>query len=214
MTLPILYSFRRCPYAIRSRLALAYSAQCIELREVTLKNKPIELIQASAKGTVPVLVLEGHTVLDESLDIIHWALSINDPDGWLISSPEDEIKSQQLISENDTSFKAQLDHYKYAERFPEFNAEHYRTLGEDFLQKLEYQLSQHKYLISTQLKLTDIAIFPFIRQFALVDKDWFDQAPYPHLQSWLNEFLHSTLFSQVMIKSPAWQNGLKTTIYG
>ena len=214
MTLPILYSFRRCPYAIRSRLALAYSAQCIELREVTLKNKPIELIQASAKGTVPVLVLEGHTVLDESLDIIHWALSINDPDGWLISSPEDEIKSQQLISENDTSFKAQLDHYKYAERFPEFNAEHYRTLGEDFLQKLEYQLSQHKYLIDTQLKLTDIAIFPFIRQFALVDKDWFDQAPYPHLQSWLNEFLHSTLFSQVMIKSPAWQNGLKTTIYG
>lgn len=203
--LPILYSFRRCPYAMRARLGIFYSCMKVELREVVLRDKPASMLDYSPKGEVPVLILPDGTVLEESLDIIHWALSYNDPQHWL---PADETIRQQamvLIEENDGHFKHNLDRYKYPERYPDEQGHDYRAEGEVFLQKLEQDLNQHRYLLGEHLSITDIAILPFIRQFAHTDKDWFDQAPYPHLQQWLNDFLESELFLSVMKKYPAWQ---------
>lgn len=203
--LPVLYSFRRCPYAIRARLGIHYSGIGVELREVVLRDKPASMLDYSPKGEVPVLVLPDGTVLEESLDIIHWALSKNDPEHWL---PDNETLQQQamaLIEENDSRFKHNLDRYKYPERYPEEQGPDYRAEGEVFLQKLEKYLSEHRYLLCEYISIADIAIMPFIRQFAHTDKDWFDQAPYPHLQQWLADFLDSKLFLSVMKKYPAWQ---------
>jgi len=183
---------------MRARMAIAYSGIQVELREVVLKNKPAKLLQISSKGTVPVL-LNGEEVIDESCDIIRWALQQHDPDHWL------ESHNHPLISENDNDFKKVLDRYKYADRFPEHSQRYYRTLGETFLQKLELLLTEHRFIYSDQLSYVDIAIFPFIRQFALVDKAWFDQAPYPCLQAWLQTHLNSTLFNRCMQKYQAWQ---------
>jgi len=193
---PILYTFRRCPYAIRARMAIAYAGIEVEHREITLKNKPKAMLHASPKGTVPVLVLADDTVIDESLDIMRWALEQNDPHGWLNYN-----QPSSLIQENDGSFKQALDHYKYAVRFPEKPIEYYRAQGESFLQKLENMLNQHKYLSDAQPSLEDYAIFPFIRQFAFVDKPWFDVAPYPKLQAWLDVNVSSDLFAGVMQKT-------------
>ena len=202
---PILYTFRRCPYAIRARMTLRYAALEYEHREVLLKNKPDAMRKASPKATVPTMVLPDGRVLDESIDIISWALQINDPQHWL-PSPTDTA-AQALMHENDFVFKQHLDHYKYADRFPQHSAAHYREQACEFLNKLESQLRANDYLTSPQLNMTDVAIFPFIRQFAFVDKAWFDQAPYPSLQSWLQRQLDSELFQQVMDKYPAWQDG-------
>lgn len=204
-TLPVLYSFRRCPYAMRARLGIRYSGITVELREVVLRDKPASMIDYSPKGEVPVLVLADGKVLEESLDIIYWALSHNDPAHWL---PADETLRQQamaLIEENDNRFKHNLDRYKYPERYPDEQGPDYRAEGEEFLQKLEQRLSQHRYLLGEHISIADIAIMPFIRQFAHTDKDWFDQAPYPCLQQWLAGFLDSELFLSVMKKYPAWQ---------
>ena len=144
-------------------------------------------------------------MLEESVDIIHWALANNDPEQW---SPTDITLQQQaesLINENDTSFKHNLDRYKYPERYPDEEDKDYRAEGEVFLQKLEQYLSQHRYLLSEQISIADIAIMPFVRQFAHADKNWFDQAAYPYLQQWLSSFLESELFLNVMKKYPAWQ---------
>jgi len=206
-TLPTLYSFRRCPYAMRARMVIAYSGIQVELREVMLKNKPAELLQASPKATVPVLILPNGTVLDESRDIIHWALTQHDPDSWL------KHQNNTLINTNDDSFKSALDHYKYAERFPEQCQAHYRSLGEVFLQTLESCLEQQDFLTGHDAAITDIAIFPFIRQFAHVDLAWFEAAPYPQLQRWLQHHLQSNLFISVMKKYPAWQPSNKITIF-
>lgn len=195
----ILYSFRRCPYAMRARLALAYTGIEIEHREIELKKKPQAMLNASPKGTVPVLVLEDGEVIAQSLDIMLWALQINDSKHWLKSN-----QPSALIVENDSSFKQALDYYKYAVRFPEKPIEHYRKQGELFLSKLEQALAQHDYLQGNQPCIEDYAIFPFIRQFAFVDKAWFDQAPYPKLQSWLNKHLQSPLFSTIMSKHAVW----------
>ena len=194
-----LYSFRRCPYAIRARMAIKYSQINIELHEVDLKNKPQAMLLASPKATVPVLILNHGEVIDESMDIIHWALSQYDPDHWLPAS-ETNAETQQLITENDTVFKPHLDHYKYADRHPQHPVEYYRAQGELFLIKLENRLKAHRYLLGPDIKIADISIFPFIRQFAYVDKNWFDQAPYPHLQVWLEALLGSELFGSVMEK--------------
>ncbi|NNG14779.1 MAG: glutathione S-transferase, partial [Gammaproteobacteria bacterium] len=159
----------------------------------------------SPKGEVPVLILADATVLEESLDIIHWALSHNDPAHWL---PVDETLRKQamtLIEENDNRFKHNLDRYKYPDRYPDEQGPDYRAEGEVFLQKLEQRLSQHRYLLGEHISIADIAIMPFIRQFAHTDKDWFDQAPCPCLQQWLAGFLESELFLSVMKKYPAWQ---------
>ncbi len=204
---PILYSFRRCPYAIRARLAIKYCGIEVKLREVVLSNKPAEMIAVSSKGTVPILVLPDGTVLDESMDIIHWALSINDPDNWLQDNDEISQKTDSLININDNFFKDNLDHYKYASRFPEFSEEHYRTQGEDFLQNLENLLKQSRCLLANHITLADIAIFPFIRQFAFVDKDWFDKSRYTNLKPWLNNMLETELFKEIMKKYPPWVAG-------
>jgi len=204
---PTLYSFRRCPYAIRTRMAIAYSGMQVELREVVLKDKPIELLQASPKATVPVLILPNGAVLDESRDIIQWALTQHDPNGWL------QHQNDTLIHTNDESFKSALDRYKYAERFPEHNQAYYRAQGEVFLQTLESYLEQQAFLTGDDISITDIAIFPFIRQFAHVDWAWFEASPYPQLQRWLQYHLQSNLFLSVMQKYPTWQPSHKITIF-
>lgn len=199
MTRPILYSYRRCPYAMRARMALRYGGISVETREVVLGDKPRHMLAVSPKGTVPVLVLPDGKVIDESLDIMAWALAQQDPDGWLT----DNRLFQELITENDSSFKRALDQYKYAARFPEQSAEVYRQQGERFLARLEALLSEHAYLLSEKLTQADVAIFPFIRQFSMVDTDWFAETPYPHLRQWLAGLLASELFNAVMQKQTA-----------
>ena len=202
--LPILYSFRRCPYAIRARMAIYYASITVELREVSLANKPQQMLALSPKGTVPVLQLH-NKVLDESLDVIHWALQQSDSDGWL--RPELQSQTETLIKSNDNDFKAWLDKYKYWERFPEQPQLYYRERAEEFIALLENLLEKHRFLLGQKLSVADIAIFPFIRQFAFVDKEWFDSAPYPNLQRWLQEFLVCDIFVQSMAKQPLWQVG-------
>jgi len=200
---PILYTFRRCPYAMRARLTIAYAGIDVEQREIALKDKPQAMLDASPKGTVPVLVLQNGEVINESLDIMLWALAQHDPQGWLTAQ-----QPSTMIEENDSSFKQALDHYKYAVRFPEHPLEHYRAQGEVFLCKLEKILTQQNYLGGAQPSMDDYAIFPFIRQFAFVDKAWFDTAPYPKLQVWLQHHLDSPLFASIMQKHPLWKPNL------
>lgn len=200
--LPVLYSFRRCPYAIRARLALNYSQIQVELREVELKNKPPQMLAISPKGTVPVLQLNNGDIIEESLEIIYWALAQHDPQQWLTKNNQSKIKD--LISKNDGQFKYYLDRYKYADRFPEFSEKFYRQKGEVFLLELEQLLKSHKYLLQDSPSLADMALFPFIRQFANVDNTWFWKADYPKLQEWLQGLLDSELFIKVMEKYPPW----------
>ena len=203
-SLPILYTFRRCPYAMRARLAISISEVQVEAREVILSNKPKELIDCSEKATVPVLHLVDKSVIDESFDIMLWALEQNDPQSWLPLSAYDKEETNRLIAFNDNEFKSCLDKYKYASRFPEEEMDSYREQGEIFLKILEEKLSKNSFLISHSVSLADMAIFPFIRQFAFVDIDWFERSEYQNLQTWLNELLDSQLFHQVMVKQPQW----------
>lgn len=201
--LPVLYSFRRCPYAIRARLALNYAQIQFELREVELKNKPPQMLALSPKATVPVLLTSKDEVIDESLDIMLWALAQYDPELWL--DEKIQAKANLLILKNDGEFKYYLDRYKYADRFPEFSEEFYRQQAEVFLLELEQLLSNHSFLLKDSISLADMAIFPFIRQFANVESAWFAQADYPCLQRWLKQLLASELFITVMEKYPAWK---------
>ena len=202
MTQPVLYSFRRCPYAMRARMALRYSGVALSIVEVSLKAKPVEMLAASPKGTVPVLVGAEGQVIEQSLDIMQWALAQNDPDNW---QQQGNTAAQQLIAElieeNDLRFKVQLDRYKYAIRYPEHSMEHYRAQGEVFLTRLEGLLEQSDCLTGPDLSLADVALAPFVRQFAHVDRLWFEQAPYPQLKDWLERFLTSALFTSVMRKA-------------
>lgn len=199
-TVPTLYSFRRCPYAMRARMALGYCGVPVTTVEVSLKAKPAEMLQRSPKGTVPVLVLQDR-VLEQSLDIMHWALAQHDPDDWsLAQDPDGQRQIAELIAENDSRFKQDLDHYKYAVRYPEFTQEQYRQRGERFLRRLNELLASRDFLITDRLTLADIAIAPFMRQFCAVDADWFWQSPYPHLQGWLQRFLASDPFITAMAK--------------
>ena len=200
--LPILYSFRRCPYAIRARMAIAYASITLEMREVALANKPAAMLAVSPKGTVPVLQLSDR-VIDESIEVMRWALSQSDPENWLALDSQQEQST--LIEENDNEFKGWLDKYKYWDRYPEQSQQDYRIKAENFLSTLELRLQQNSYLLGDNICMADIAIFPFIRQFAFVDKPWFDDADYPLVQRWLNQFLQSKLFEQVMEKHALWQ---------
>lgn len=198
-TTPILYSYRRCPYAMRARMALRYADVAVDIREISLRDKPAHMLQVSPKGTVPVLVLLDGKVIDQSLEIMRWALQKNDIDGWL---PFDTVETEQLIAENDGSFKQALDKYKYAIRFPEHSAQDYRSQGEVFLRKLEDKLEKTCFLIGDTLSLADIAVFPFVRQFSGVDAAWFESADYPKLKAWLQSLVESELFRRVMEKQP------------
>lgn len=234
MFFPILYSFRRCPYAIRARMALVYAEITYELREVSLKNKPQEMLNISPKGTTPVMQIfkgigdspQSSLILEESLDIMNWAVQQNDPQNWKNLSEESLAISKNLITTNDRDFKQALDRYKYPNRFPEQSPEFYRQQAEVFLQVLELQLQQHKisefentalnlkysnseqeknnFLICDRQTLADVAIFPFVRQLAYVDIEWFSSSPYIHLQQWLKWHETSSLFELVMQKFPVW----------
>lgn len=183
---------------MRARMALHYAGIKVEVREISLKAKPAHMLAVSPKGTVPVLVLGDGAVIDQSLDIMEWALLQHDPDGWL----ENKAASLPLIARNDGPFKQALDQYKYASRFPENLPETYREHGEDFLHELEDRLQQQLSLLPHGIGLTDIAIFPFIRQFCMVDEAWFQQAAYSRLKVWLAGLLDSPLFKDIMQKQP------------
>ena len=193
---PILYSFRRCPYAMRARLALAVSGTRFELREVKLAAKPAEMLAVSSKGTVPVLVLPDGEVLDESLQIMRWALAINDPEGWL---ERDDIG---LIAANDGPFKDHLDRYKYPQRHA-VDPLPYRALGLAFLREIDALVAAGDRLGGGARGLNDAAIIPFVRQFAAVDPGWFDAQALPHLRAWLDDYLGSDLFRSIMLREPA-----------
>jgi glutathione S-transferase len=210
MSLPVLYSFRRCPYAIRARVTLLYSGIPVELREVVLGNKPAEFVACSPKATVPVLELSDGQVLEESLDIMYWALARNDLGGWLDT---DRSAAEKLIANNDGVFKKNLDAYKYSNYHPEKTAEEHRAAGEVFLHVLELRLRQQPYLLGSRMSLADVAVAPFVRQFAHVDLDWFEAAGYQSLKDWLQGFKEMDLFIAAMRKYPAWQAGNAVTVF-
>ena len=210
--LPILYSFRRCPYAMRARLALAVSGQAHELREVVLKNKPAALLAASPKGTVPVLVLPGGGVIAESLDIMHWALAQHDPAQWLAPPTGSREDIDALIAVNDGAFKQQLDRYKYPNRYPQEcgnGALKYAVRQRDgaapWLAQLDGQLGRG-WLLGHRASLADMALLPFVRQFAHADLAWFAARAWPRLQTWLAAFEASALYAAVMHKHAPWQS--------
>ena len=209
---PILYTFRRCPYCMRAHMALKNSGIRVELREVKLSDMPEEALAISPHETVPVLALTDGTSIDESWDIVKWALSQNDKDNWLGENNEFLLDAEILIETNDYSFKTDLDHYKYAEQYPEHSKEHYREKCEEFIEELEDMLTENSYLLADQLTLADIGVFPFIRQFSLVDTEWFDQAPYPKVRKWLSEIIDSELFQDIFKKHELWKAG-DTAIY-
>jgi glutathione S-transferase len=199
MAEPVLYSFRRCPYAMRARMALSVSDAQYEHREVVLRDKPPQMLEASPKGTVPVLVAENGEVLEESLDVMRWALGQSDPEGWL------DRDDPALIEANDGPFKHHLDRYKYATRYDDVDPEEHRAAALDILRTLEERLEAGAYLCGEQRGFADIAIFPFIRQFANADRAWFDVQDLPKLQAWLEGLITSDLFTGVMQKHPQWK---------
>ncbi len=194
---PVLYSFRRCPYAMRARLALAISGTRYELREVKLSDKPAAMMAASPKGTVPVLQLAGGSVIDESLSIMRWALGRCDPEAWLARD------DPALTAINDRAFKHDLDRYKYPERHDSDPMAH-RRAGLGFLRELDARLAVDGQLCGPVRGLADAAIIPFVRQFAAVDRGWFDAQMLPALKTWLAGYLASGLFDRVMLRVVPW----------
>jgi glutathione S-transferase len=200
---PILYSFRRCPYAMRARLALAYSGIDYEHREILLKNRPDELYALSPKGTVPVLQLNDGTVIDESIDVMKWALAQSDPDCWYTDKI---VEQNSLIAQNDDEYKKRLDMYKYHERFPEGSYDEFQNAVGEILKVYELILSKSSYLCGDNVTLADMALFPFIRQGAHVDLAWFN-AQFSILSKWLKIFNESELFMSIMKKYTLWETG-------
>ena len=204
---PILYSFRRCPYAIRARMVLSYMEVSVELREVLLNERPQSLYKISSKGTVPVLLLNDGKVLDESLDIMLWAIKQGEQKLY-----EDKLNEQnQLIKYNDTKFKYWLDKYKYHVRYLEHSREYYQRKCSKTLAEYDIRLRKNAYLMGDRIRLADIAIFPFIRQCANVDQNWFNNK-YPNLNQWLEIWKQSRLFKSVMMKYNQWRLGDKLLI--
>lgn len=196
---------------MRARLAIVQAQQTVELREVVLRDKPPSMLEISPKGTVPVLQLSDGTIIDESYDVMIWALRQNDPDNWLRSV--EHPTHTALLEENDGSFKKNLDKYKYANRHPKLTEEQHRANGEVFLQKLEDLLKQNSFLIDQAPSITDAAIFPFIRQFTRVDQEWFESAEYPNLKKWLDFYYKSSLLEQAMKKYPQWHKDDEKTLF-
>lgn len=191
--LPKLFSFRRCPYAMRARLALLVSEQKFDLHEVSLRVKPAAMLDASPKGTVPVLVLPDGTVIDESLDIMLWALGRNDPEHWLAGL------NPALIAQNDGQFKHHLDRYKYAPRYA-CDPQPHGAAALAILREWDARIGETGQLCGPAHSMTDMAIMPFVRQFAATDRDWFAAQAVPHIHRWLAEHEASALFARVMEK--------------
>ena len=211
LAMPCLYSFRRCPYAMRARLGLLFAELQVELREITLKHKPAQMLAISPKGTVPVLQLSDDVVIEESREIMVWALEQKDPQRLLDTKILHEANI--LIDKNDNEFKYWLDRYKYADRHLDMTQTEYRQRCEDFLQDLEALLTRNPYLLGSHVTIADIAIMPFVRQFAHVDRDVFYDLPYPNLQRWLTGWLEHPLFLQVMTKFEPWQEGDEVVVF-
>lgn len=195
-------------------MAIKYSNVVVEIREVVLRDMPQDMLLQSRKGTVPVLILPDGAVIDESWDIMKWALSVNDPDDWLCRNQGHLLKeAENLVHENDFDFKAHLDHYKYSVRYPDFPMEHYREQGEVFLCALEARLQQHAYLVCDRITVADIAVAPFVRQFSLVDMPWFSRSRYTHVKAWLDNFISSPLFEDAMKKYASWAPGASVVVF-
>ena len=200
MMKPILYSFRRCPYAMRARMSLLESGVEVELREVILRDRPEHMMEISPKGTVPVLLLPDGTVIEESLDIMLWCLD----KPWLV----DDWK--HLIDVNDGELQHHLDRYKYNNRYEDvLSSEEHREHAVSILKTYEKRLSNQAYLCGDTISLADLALSPFVRQFANTDRTWFDQLPLPNLLNWLESILESNLFKSCMIKHKQWKEGVE-----
>ena len=200
---------------MRARLGILFAGMEVELREIVLKNKPEQMLAISPKGTVPVLELaerdsSNRPVIEESREILEWALQQNDPQGLL---NVDLVRANALMDRNDNEFKHWLDRYKYADRHPELTQLEYRKKGEVFLQALESLLANNRYLLGNNISIADIGIMPFVRQFAHVDREAFYSQPYPNLQQWLREWLEHPAFKQAMMKYQPWQEGDDVVVF-
>ena len=210
MTLPILYSFRRCTYAMRARMVLLHSKIQCEIREIKLSNKPKEMLAISPKGTVPVFILENGDILDESLDVMLWAIEQGNLRN-LFNLGKKEILD--LIKINDGEFKDAIDRYKYSSLYPEKPMIEYRKMGELFLEKIESYLEKNKFIFGKNISLADLAIFPFIRQFCRVDIDWFNSSLFKKIKEWTLFFEGSENFIDIMRKIKPWTTGDKPTLF-
>lgn len=217
MTLPVLYSLRHCPFAMRARIAIFKSQKSVELRDVKLTSKPAAMLTASPKGTVPILVVSSSQIIDESLNVMLWSLDQSDPDNLLQQHAASSSNLPQLlafIATYDDEFKACIERYKCAKRYHEPNLEECRKACEVYTQDLEARLSKHNYVMGAKESLADIAILPFIRQFAKVERKWYVQAAYPNLKRWLNSYLQSAMFNKVMAQYPLWEEGNDAVVFG
>ncbi|MGF1695666.1 glutathione S-transferase [Vibrio lamellibrachiae] len=218
---PILYSLQNCPYAMRARIALFKSQQQVLIRAVKLNNKPVEMLATSPKGSVPVLVLEKNIaankdmILEESLEVMLWALSQNDPDNLLHTDEPIQLPTMvTLISEFERDFIPAFNAYSCAKRYHEDNLGECREACEVHIQNLEARLTEHRYLLSDKESLLDIALVPFIRKFARIERQWYLQSPYPKLRQWLDSYLQSAMFSKVMEKHELWLENRKDIYFG
>tara|TARA_Y100001960_G_scaffold77356_1_gene82688 strand:+ start:1326 stop:1916 length:591 start_codon:yes stop_codon:yes gene_type:complete len=196
---------------MRARMAIHISSQKCEIREVLLRDKPPSMLEYSSKGTVPVLVLQSGEVIDESLDVIDWALNLNDPDNWQRS--KDNEKTKELIKINDGEFKHHLDRYKYSKRYDNEDPEFHRKKCLSFIEKVNSELQNSKYIFDDEISYIDISLLPFIRQFRIADNEWFDELPYENVKSWLSNFLNSELLESIMSKHDLWKEGDEVTIF-
>jgi glutathione S-transferase len=214
-TLPVFYSLQHCPYAMRARLAILLAQKPVMLCAITMHNKPNEMLAASPKGTVPVLVVDANTVIDESLDIMLWALNRNDPQNLLLSDqPEALPEMLKIIEENDTQFKPKLENYKRAKRFHHASEEADRIECEPFIQRLESRLNHQSFFMGPTPSLLDYALLSFIRQFSKVNRSIFREGPYTNLQRWLDNHLQSRLFAKAMFKYPLWLENHEAFLFG
>ncbi|UCX04757.1 glutathione S-transferase [Shewanella glacialimarina] len=215
MSLPIIYSLRNCPYAIRARLAIYASGQQVHLRDLVLSDKPTEMLAVSPKGTVPVLVTLDNAVIDESLSIMQWAFSQTDPNDYLHKSAPNALAEMLVMIERfDTEFKGHLEQYRCSKRYHETSLIQDRQKCEPYLVDLEMRLCQHQYLMSDKPSLVDLALMPFVRQFARVERQWYLQSPYPKLRQWLNGYLQSKMFTKVMTQQRMWLDLKEDVVFG
>jgi glutathione S-transferase len=223
--LPILYSLQHCPYAMRARLGILLAGQSVLIRAVVTKNKPAEMLAVSPKGTVPVLIIDHTeyteqknakaTVIDESVEIMLWALKLNDPHDLLQARDSSKLDAMlELIWRNDNEFKPSLEIYKMAKRFHKASEVSDRQCCEVFVAELESKLQNGHYLMGDQASLADYALLPFIRQFARVDRKWYLQSPYPKLRDWLNRHLQIPLYTKAMAKYPLWLESREAFLLG
>ena len=215
MSLPILYSLRQCPYAMRARMGLLLAEQKVMLRDIVMSNIPDEMLSVSAKGTVPVLLFDDGSAIDESLDIMLWALKQNDPNNLLFEHDENAFSDMMgFIRRNDSEFVEALNKYKAASRYHDIDEVYCRQYCELFISDLEQRLMKYDFLMGATPSLVDYAILPFIRQFSRVDRKWYLQAPYPKLQKWLDKHYQNPIFSKVMKKYPRWLDNKESIVFG